>query len=521
MKLLPENLWYATKNNVGEQKIFKLLKNINLSKYEFGMHSLNISGGKGQVWSEIDFLIVTKRAIIGIEVKGGPVRCLDGVWYVYSDENLNKLSYQKYKSPLVQVSDALHRLRNDWFDNNKLYKNIPFVKVAILCSNNRFKPDFPEMQKEYCLFKEDVSTGEILKQKLNNAIDYFIKNDFPRPPNTLSDDQIDSTCKLLRPNCDLSYYDINSVVSSLNIEQKSMTAEQYKIIDMLSGVDRLLIDGGAGTGKTFLLIYAARAFSRKFKNIGVITNPKRLLAHIQNELNNISNIVCIHPDSLQDYDEDYFDLVFIDEGQDLCSNEYLDAIDRVLDQGLEKGKWRWFGDFENQFDENLLFSKESLDYLKLYTGNNTMIRLEHNVRNTPQIVKALEVVSKARVGEAKVRGDGPDVKRVDFEQFIVEITSQKNIEIDQTGILYVNSSDLDQISNKEKLIDDGCDFCQINRFKGLESNYVFVIGLGSADSTESFRDLYYKSVSRSTGACFIVDNENVRSHLKELRNAKS
>ena len=62
-------------------------------------------------------------------------------------------------------------------------------------------------------------------------------------------------------------------------------------------------------------------------------------------------------------------------------------------------------------------------------------------------------------------------------------------------------------------------FCQINSFKGMESNFVFVIGLGSAKSAESFRDLYYKSVSRSTGVCYVVDNENVRGYLKELRNA--
>ena len=517
--MVPENLFYTNKKNFGERKIFDLIGKINLSQYDLALHSLNISGGKGQVWSEIDFLIVTKRAIIGIEVKGGPVRCLEGTWYMYSDGNLNKLSYKKYKSPLVQVSDALHRLRTEWFDDEKFYKNIPFVKLAILCSNNRFKPDFPEMQNEYCLYKEDISTPEIFKEKLNNAIDYFIKNDFTRHPETLSNKQIDSTCNILRPDCDLSYYDISSVVSSLNIEQKSMTIEQYKVIDMFSALDRLLIDGGAGTGKTFLLVYAARAYSSKVNNIGVLTKPTRLLNYIQRELQNISNIVCLHPDSLEEYEDNYFDLLFIDEGQDLCNNKYIDLIDRVLNKGLEKGKWRWFGDFENQFDEKLLFDKECLEYLKLYTGNNALIRLDQNVRNTPQIVKALEVVSKARVGQAKIRGDGPNVTRIDYSQFKDEINNQKNIEIDQTGILYVNESDLDKIKDIDKLREDGCDFCQINSFKGMESNFVFVVGLGSAKNAESFRDLYYKSVSRARTVCYVVDNEDVRAYLKELRNA--
>jgi hypothetical protein len=53
----------------------------------------------------------------------------------------------------------------------------------------------------------------------------------------------------------------------------------------------------------------------------------------------------------------------------------------------------------------------------------------------------------------------------------------------------------------------------------MESNFVFVVGLGSAKSAESFRDLYYKSVSRTRSVCYVVDNEKVRAYLKELRHA--
>jgi hypothetical protein len=130
--MVPENLWHTNKKNFGERKIFSLLGKINLSQYDLALHSLNISGGKGQVWSEIDFLIVTKKAIIGIEVKGGPVRCLEGTWYIYSDENLNNISYTKYKSPLVQVSDALHRLRTEWFEDDKLHKIATLTKGIFL-----------------------------------------------------------------------------------------------------------------------------------------------------------------------------------------------------------------------------------------------------------------------------------------------------------------------------------------------------------------------------------------------------
>ena len=519
MKTIPPQIWHHEIDNNGERKVMDLLEEVNLSSYDVALHSQNVSGGNRQSWSEIDFLVITKRAILGIEVKGGPVRLVNGFYRVYDDIACKKERYKKRKSPLVQVSDALETLRGKWFKDT-IYSNLPFVKIAILCKNNRTKPDFPEMQKEYCIYEENLITHEIFKEYLNRAVDYFIANDFHRRPvRTLSEEQIDITCNILRPEWDKSYVDHKSLVSSLNKEQQSMTVSQYENIDKFKSFDRLLIEGGAGTGKTFLLLYAAKFESTNSKKIAIITKPLRLFNFLKNEVTYDSNIHCHNAQTILECEEDTYDVVLIDEGQDWCNNKGIELIEKILKKGLESGRWRWFGDFENQFDNMSDFSKDSLDYLKLCTGNSSLYPLDRNVRNTPQIVTSLEKITKARVGEADAKGNGPEVRRIDEIKFGLLINNDEKIDISQTTILYVDKNDLNNFNYLLKLKNYGCDFAQINEFKGMESNYIFIIGLGSVSSVDIYRDLFYKSVSRSTGYCYIVEDEMAKKYYLELLSA--
>ncbi|MDC0648820.1 NERD domain-containing protein/DEAD/DEAH box helicase [Candidatus Pseudothioglobus singularis] len=516
MRTIPPQIWHHEIKNNGEKRVMDLLEQINLGTCDVAMHSLNISGGHKQRWSEIDFFVITKRAFIGIEVKAGPVKWVEGYYRVYKDEACKVEVYRKKKSPLVQASDAVETLRKKWFHDQPFFKKIPFVKIAILCSNNRVTNNWPEMQQEYCLYKENLTTPEIFKEYLNASINHFISNDFPfKPALSLSDDQVTEASNLIRPDWDKSFVDQQSVISNLNKEQKSMTEGQYQIIDMFSSLDRILIEGGAGTGKTFLLLYAVKFESTNNKKIAVITKPNRLLNFLKHEVSFDSSIECHDFETLSSIKENSFDVVLIDEGQDWCNNEGIDLIDKVLINGLELGRWRWFGDFENQFDKNSLFDYSYVDYLKTCTGNNALIPLEINVRNTPSIVTALETISKARVGKTTARGDGPQVKRIKIDELNQLIHNYQKINIEDSTILYNKMDNLNSIYSLPQLQRDGCKVEQINEFKGMESNYIFILGLGEAHDSEAFRALYYNSVSRSTGVCYIVDDAQVQKYFLE------
>ena len=64
----------------GEQQVFNYLGEVNVSSHDVALHSLNMTRHKNKRWSEMDFLLVSLRGILVVEVKGGSVSCSDGMW---------------------------------------------------------------------------------------------------------------------------------------------------------------------------------------------------------------------------------------------------------------------------------------------------------------------------------------------------------------------------------------------------------------------------------------------------------
>ena len=89
-KLLPP---YIDKNckSTGERMLFDIFKNSAFTKDWIVLHSLNLSQHTKRLYGEIDFLIlIPGGGIYVMEVKGGNVKCTDGVWQ-YRDKfnNIN------------------------------------------------------------------------------------------------------------------------------------------------------------------------------------------------------------------------------------------------------------------------------------------------------------------------------------------------------------------------------------------------------------------------------------------------
>ncbi len=525
MKALPAHIWdRKSKLGKGEPQVFDLLQQIDISASSIFLHSQNLMGGKFQAWSEMDFLIISKKAIIGVEVKAGKVTCIEGSWHVFSPNG--KSVYSKNKSPLVQVSDALESFRTGWFKQNfgKQFSDLPFVKIAVLCSNHR--PDFkdncapPELPHEFTVYEEDL-TPETFKDFLNLAVQFHINNFHPKKNQELNTSSIKEIAYKMRPNFDVSYAS-TSALSALNEEQTQLTQEQYTVVDQFESFNRLLLDGGAGTGKTYLLIYSAMQEVSRGRTVAIISRSDLLLQFIIQKVD--KSVACI---SLNDSEINLggiiYDVLLVDEGQDLCNQLDIDLLDSLIKDGLEGGRWRWFADFENQFSSTAVIDPDCLSYLKDCTGNNSIFRLNHNVRNTPNIVSWLEGVCKARIGTTKVKGAGPEVNLITFSQlgdlFCGEELDTKfgEISLSESVLLFVNDDDLKGLPCRDRLSRSGCEVSEINAFKGLEAMFVFIIGLEKINDLDLLRDLAYKSVSRARNICFIVSNDTLVKSLRKMK----
>ena len=140
MKLIPPFCHKDTPNS--ERKVFEALRNDKnpLTQNWIVYHSLNypVSINKSKkvsfkYYGESDFLILAQDiGIINIEVKGGAVKCVDGVW---STKGKNKEEKTLNKSPIKQAHDTKYNIQDHLqkrFGKNSLKSIWLFFQIVTL-----------------------------------------------------------------------------------------------------------------------------------------------------------------------------------------------------------------------------------------------------------------------------------------------------------------------------------------------------------------------------------------------------
>lgn len=525
-------------DNYGEEKTYNYLKEINLSsnKNEFAIHSQDIAGDRKRLFYEIDFLIFTTKGILVIEVKGSPVSKQNGF---YKTGNLSPTR----QSPLRQVSINKRKFFDEFLKLN--IKEIPesfLIPIVVLCENeNKGYPDPHEilgLKKNYTAFKEDIESHSTFKVFLNKAIDHF-NTDYLQSKKKMkdifiSDKSLIESKKRLRKEVD---FGISATESHGKVLHK-LTEEQYKYADASMGFHRVIFEGGAGTGKTFLAVYVAKCWSNQNYKIAFITSSKyskKILLELLT-INYLDNIEIIFSEDLlsnKNFLNKSFDRLIVDEGQQMCNSNYLDIIDKILKGGLAKGIWRWFGDPQFQIIDESLFKEDMYQLLKEYTGNGAITLLQENVRNTDKICNYINLL-KLKCGNkssAISRGFGPEIEFLEpkilmqtvkqvltkYEQFNSELKvsflfsfedDKKNIErLCKTLNVPINYIEND--FTKNYLI------TSIEDYRGLEAELIIIFGLDKIREESLFIKLLYQSFTRSRAYVYL-QVENIDGFFEKI-----
>ena len=501
MRLIPDVV-YATEDeemNWGERQVFMKLADLDQTDSWVCLHSCNHIGNSRQSSFELDFLLITPMGFLGLEVKGGPVSRKDGIYYVGG-----QYGYRKHKSPYAQASDALDAFRTRFLSERfpGEFKDCLFAKAAVLIANNRPDADLgPEMPSDAVIFKEDMATSQSFKAALERAFDFAKRNLNKSKP--LTPKKISAVAKAMRPDFDVSYASSSAIDAEIK-RQQAFTEDQYAVLDSLSFLQRAVIDGGAGTGKTFLLERLAKTEFDAGRSVLVVTRSELLSVELRKRLTGLAEVAL--PDDLSESVAPRYQTLLVDEGQDLCDPEFIDLADSCLEGGLENGRWRWFGDFENQTAIGLSIDQTVYDYLLELTGNRALIPLRRNVRNAPFIVEWLKLVCKTRISDS-AKGSGPEVQAISTSQLEECLKGTFELKkfgaIEKNRLVHLHVDDDDPLV--QKISDAGVQSYTVEAFKGLESPIVVITGLGSLNLKE-FVSVAYKAVSRARYAVLLVED---------------
>ena len=532
-----------------EKKMFEILQDLNV-KNTYVLHSLGLPRHNNKVYGEVDFVVLCEKGIACLEIKGGRIECTDGQWIF---KNRHGKEFKKSEGPFAQVSGNMFSLKKilaERFNYMDKFKDIP-VACGVVFPDIKFTSKGQEIIPEIIY---DQSTSDITDY-INNVFDYWNNRSY-RKKMELTGNDIQSILGYLRGE----FTFIPSIGSQLNdVDQKliRLTSEQANTIHGLSQNDRLMIEGPAGTGKTLLAMEYAKMEAQKDKTILYLTYNKNLAKELQRKMGDIENIRVINIDRLmgeyvkiesEEVKKDFtnyfkqllpqkvvsyingltndelakiqYDIIVIDEGQDIFSPNYLEVIDRLLKGGLEDGRWGFFYD-EEQNIYNPQY-EDGIELLALYKP--ARFRLSTNCRNTVQIgeynakISGIPVKSylSERGEEVQIIGGKPE----DFpKRFVKVIKELKNgdVKLGDITILshkkYENSSVyglLDKICQVNVMTDDFVYdedkpiFSTIQGFKGLDSKVVILVDLMSKSTEEYYSKYAYIGISRARSMLYVI-----------------
>ncbi|GAB4286317.1 MAG: hypothetical protein Kow0098_01360 [Ignavibacteriaceae bacterium] len=565
---------YLDKNckSEGERIIFKRLRDSTITKDWIILHSLNLAEHTKRLYGEIDFLfLIPKGGIYVLEVKGGDVKCKDGIWYY---TNRIGKSYSSTVGPFNQARDAMFSLKTAI--KKKFGINHNFNKILM-----GFAVAFPNVF--FDLRSVEYEDWQILDKKgfednfdlfFQNLVERFVeKNKYQHwfsPNISLPEIEVlKNLCEFLRGDFE-RVRTVKDRLEEFNKRVIAYTGEQYKILDSIQLNDRSLVQGSAGTGKTMIAMESAVRAASTNKKV-LLTCYNRLIGEwMEKQLedwNERITVTSLHKFLFQlsqgfDYDksqgdkEDFFtkylpqllrdlfvkgisekfDKLILDEGQDLIREEYLDLFDALLKNGLNKGSWEIYGDFEQQAIFAQKSKTEMVELLKKRSNYSNFI-LKINCRNTKEIGEETSLISGFEKPPFLLDYlQGIPVEYVFYKDNSDQIKKLHN-QIDKLLGSKLPYNDLVILSPKKfdnscvvnidgyRIIDinkhqafsvgDFLTFSTIQGFKGMECNYVIITDIDDL-STEKAMSLMYVAMSRARYGLILMVSEKVRNRYKEI-----
>lgn len=521
MKMIPAVIT-APEQSRAEQKVFNFLRSTSLFPEGTALHSQNLNAGPTRAEAEADFVLLCSRGLLVMEVKGGGISRQAGQFYSVDAAGRT----HAIQNPFRQAASALHTLEEIVQQQDPDVMRHLLYGYAVVLPDTSFDVTSAEWHRDIVIDLGDMTTQASFNAAVSRVFrhwqDYF-------PDRSGSPQATETIRRLLRPEFDRAP-SVTTLAQDVERELHSLTREQWEFFDALLENDRILCRGGAGTGKTFLLAEAARRHAAEGRRVLVTCHSLRLARHLRGVL--APGVATVLGTGELAGHQGNYDVLLVDEGQDLMSMDEIARLDPFVEGGLLQGRWAVFYDPNLQARIHNVFRQDVEDFLQATQA--VRVSLTRNCRNTAEIARRTTLRTGGDIGRAHA-GAGLRVQELFYrsaheqEELAARVISDlraDSVRSDDVILLSAlpwEASVFSRLAGRHHLApvdrqragDYG--YCHVDDYKGLEARFVVVGDIGTAQALDALAIArLYVAMTRARAGLWLLIDETCHPALDNL-----
>ncbi|MFC0862216.1 NERD domain-containing protein [Sphaerimonospora cavernae] len=487
----------ATATSGAERRVARVLSAIDAPDGAVAFHSISLRTHEVKQQAEADFVVLWEDVVILVEVKGGGVSKHDGLWYTVDRRG----DWQKLReSPMRQAQSAMHALRTilqeegiGWYAS----------EAVVITPDIEAPPPGVEWKGSHWWAKQEMSIATMA------AAFEAVVDGAKTAPYGVKVARLDRLrARLFGEFTRMPVIDAQR--GAVIEEQNRATDDQARVLSALSRNQRLMVVGGAGTGKSLVLAEAAKQEASEGRSVLITFHSPALVDFFFTRI--AGRAIELRPFAELNGERKY-DVVLVDEAQDLMNADGMDALDLVIKGGRAGGRWRMFLDPNNQAHIDGSFDP---DVYELVSDEALLLDLNRNVRNTRAIVHVVQEYLGADIGDPGiVNGERVQWRWAAAEAGLAAAEGLARELVDDGArrediwIISVTSDDA--------LVQSAAGFTVTSpRYaKGLEAEHVIVCDLPEVYDEHGLAG-FYVAVTRARVTLHVVASKEDKQRLQEL-----